>query len=302
MTVAAPVVEYKRRKDYPEHKKSRIEEIRRLLASYRYIILLNITGVTAQVLHETRSVLRRRGSVLKVIKNTLTKLAIDRVKSEKPGIEKLKEYLTGQNAAVFTNENPFEVCLFLARNKIAREARPGDVATSDIVIPKGNTGLPPGPIISLFNRVGVPTTIREGSIFVMKDTKVASAGDVISAELAELLGKLGMKPIETSIEPKAAFLDGHVLAGDDLKIDIDSCRNMIVEAQQAATNLAVNAAVPIPETLELAVAKAHAEALSLAVNAGIVTRETAPMVLARAFAAAQALFEAVKSKKPELAA
>lgn len=294
-------VRYRRTRDYPEYKKRRVKEIEELLRKYKYVVLVNITGVTALVLHETRDVLRRRGSVLKVIKNTLARIAIDRVKDEKPGIEKLKDYLKGQNAAIFTNENPFEIYLFLNKHKVSREARPGDIATSDIVIPKGNTGIPPGPVISLFNKVGVPTTIREGSIFVMKDTVVAKAGDVISQELAELLQKLGMKPIETSIEPRAAYLDGRVVSGDELKIDIDSYRNMLVDAHRSALNLAFNAAIPVPETISLVVAKAHIEALALAVNAGIVTRETAPYVLAKAHAVAQALLERIKSVKPEIA-
>jgi len=293
-------VTYRRHK-YPEHKKRKVEEIAKLLRKYRYVILVNIKGITANVLHETRAMLRERGSTLKVIKNTLTKLAIEKVKEEKAGIEVLEEYLTGQNAIIFTNENPFEIAIFLAKNKIAREARPGDVATKEVIIPKGNTGMAPGPVISLFNKVGVPTTIREGSIFVTKDTVVLREGDVISQDLADLLNKLGIKPVEVSIEPKVAYLDGKVIEGKDIKIDLEEFKNSLVQAHMEALNLAVNAAIPTPEVLSNIIAKAHMEALALAASAGILTPETAPIVISRAYAAALNLYEKMKKVKPELA-
>ena len=289
-------VGYVRAKDYPEHKKRRIEELVGYFKKYRYALLVSITGITAQVMHETRRMLRERGEVLKVIKNTLTKLAIDRVSSERPGLEGLKRYLEGQNALIFTNRNPFSVRLFLDRNKIPREARAGDVLTRDVVVPSGNTGFPPGPLISLFNKLKIPTTIREGSIWVTKDTLVAKKGDVVSPELADLLKRLGIKPVEVGLEVKAIYMDGRVLGPEESAIDLESYRRDLEEAHRAAVNLAVNACVPTAETAPLMIAKAHVEALALAVEAALPTPDALKLALARAHTVASALLSRVEGR------
>jgi len=289
-------VEYKREKPYPESKIRLVKAIEEYAKKYKYMVLVSITGITANVLHETRRILRSRGGMLKVVKNTLTKLAFERLKEEKKGLEVLEKHLTGQNAIIFTNENPFEILIYLSKNKIKREARAGDIATSDIVIPKGNTGFPPGPIISIFNKVGVPTQIKEGSIWVQKDTVVAKKGDEITQDLADLLNKLGIKAIEVTLQPKAAYVDGKVVEGSDLEIDVGKYEDQVTQAHREAFNLAINAALPIPEALQLVVAKAYFEALSVAETAGVITPETAERILAKAHATAQLIYEKIKGK------
>ncbi len=291
-------VEYERTRPIPQRKIKAVKELQEYLKSYRYLLLVSITGVTAPVLHETRNILRERGSILKVIKNKIFLKAIESLGVN--GLKDLASFLVGQNASIFTNENPFEVKLYLDKKKIYREARAGDIATNPIVIPAGNTGIPPGPMISLFNKLKIPMRIQEGSIWVTSDTVVAKPGDVISPELAELLTKLGIKPIESSVKVKAIYLDGRVIKAEDIELDPEKYRGDIANAYISALNLAINAGIPLPETLEFSIKKAHICALSLAINAGVLTIETAPYILAKAQAIATYLLEEVKRKHPEI--
>ena len=219
---------YVRQKAVPEAKIKRVRELAELFEKYDSVLVVNITGVPAPVLHEMRKKLREEGHVLKVVKNTLAKIAIDEVAEKKRGIERLKDRLVGQNALIFTSENVFSLKMFLDKNKIAREARAGDVAQSDVVVPAGNTNLAPGPVLSLFSKLKIPTNIKEGSIWVAKDTVVAKKGDVISSDLAELLRKLDVKPIEVGLEVKAAYADGVVLAAEALEIDLEEIREELL--------------------------------------------------------------------------
>ncbi len=287
---------YVRQKAVPEVKIKRVRELAELFEKYDSVLVVNITGVPAPVLHEMRKKLREEGHVLKVVKNTLAKIAIDEVAEKKRGIERLKDHLVGQNALIFTSENVFSLKMFLDKNKIAREARAGDVAQSDIVVPAGNTNLAPGPVLSLFSKLKIPTNIKEGSIWVAKDTVVAKKGDVISADLAELLRKLDVKPIEVGLEVKAAYADGVVLAAEALEIDLEEIREELVRAAAQAANLAINVAFPTRETAAALVAKAHAEALNLAANAAFPTRETVNAILAKAHAQASALLSRIEGK------
>ncbi len=287
---------YVRQKAIPLKKVKRVEELVKLFESYDSALIVNITGVTAPVLHEVRAKLRRRGSVVKVVKNTLARLAIEKVSKKKKGLEKLKEYLNGQNAVIFTNENVFALKLFLDKNKIPREARAGDIAQDDIVIPSGNTNFAPGPILSLFSKLKIPTSIKEGSVWVTKDTVVAKAGEEIPAELADLLKKLGIKPIKVGLDCKAAYTDGVVIPKDILEIDLEEFRKEFEEAAAAAFNLAFNAVFPTPETIDLIVKKAHIEALNLSVNAAIPVGEALPLIIAKAHVQASILKRMIDEK------
>ncbi|RLI08046.1 50S ribosomal protein L10, partial [Candidatus Bathyarchaeota archaeon] len=160
----------------PEWKKKMVDEIKRYLRSYRYVLVADLYKVRAAQLQELRRSLRGRAEI-KVLKNTLFSRAIDGLDGQREGLEGLKEYLRGQNIFIFTNENPFSMARAIDQFKVRVVPSPGDVATNDIIIPAGNTGLPPGPIISTFSSLGVPTRIEAGSIWVSKDTIVARKGD-----------------------------------------------------------------------------------------------------------------------------
>ena len=53
---------------------------------------------------------------LRVLKNTLMKIAIEELKQE--DLKKLEEYLDGSNVYFFTDLNPFKLALFLERGKV----------------------------------------------------------------------------------------------------------------------------------------------------------------------------------------
>ena len=285
-----------KKRKIPGSKVRAVKEMVDLLKKYRGILLVSITSVPAPVLHEIRAKLREQGALLKVVKNTLFRKAIEEISAQKPGVDKLVSFLTGQNAVLLTNENPFLVRLFLDRNKVAREARAGDVAPREIVVSEGNTNFAPGPIISLFNKVGIPTTIKEGSVWVVKDTVVAKEGDVISADLADLLKRLGIKPIEVGVDVKAGYVDGLVISGEELQIDLGEYEAQLRQCVQEAFNLSINAVYPTSDTVAYIVAKAHYEATVAAVEASFPSAETLPHILAKSEAQAQALYDAVAAK------
>ncbi len=142
---------------------------------------------------------------MKVIKNTLMKLAIENNEG-KPELKKLVEHLQGSNVFLFTNLNPFKLALLLEKGKVKTTAKAGDMAAFDVIVPAGNTGQPPGPIISQLNAVGLPTKIESGSVWISKDTLVVRKGEVISEKLASVLSKLGIKPVEAGLSRKLLMM------------------------------------------------------------------------------------------------
>jgi len=284
-----------------ELKRLEVERLVELLGKYRVVAVCDLHRVRTIQLQTLKS--KFRDEVLfRVAKNNLMRLALERVAGEKPGLEKLKEYLEGQNLFAFTNLSAFKLSLLLDQSKVMLPAKVGDVAQSDIVVRRGNTGLPPGPIISDFSDLKIPTKIESGNIMVTRDTVVVRAGETISEKVAGLLGKLGIKPIEAKLKIKAAYEDGIVYPADLLTVDLEGFRRNLEEAVQAAYNLSFNAALPTPEILPLLLAKASTEALNLLAHSEIPTPETLPLLLAKASSQASALASRLIEKDESLKA
>jgi large subunit ribosomal protein L10 len=122
--------------------------------------------------------------------------------------------------------------------------------------------------------VGLPTRIEAGSVWVSRDTLVAKKGDVITARLASVLSKLGIKPVDVGLTMKVVYDEGLILTEEQLRLDLDEFQRNLKEAHAYAFNLSLKAVYPLPENIALLLQTAHHEAYTLALNAGIPTRDT----------------------------
>jgi large subunit ribosomal protein L10 len=143
-------------------------------------------------------------------------------------------------------------------------AKGGDVASKEILIPAGNTGITPGPVLSEFKEANVATRIDQGSIWVNRDTVVARPGQIISQKLASLLSKLNIKPIEAGISVSFAISDGLVFKESDLSINLAEYKNGLVQSFQEAIALATETAYVTEETINPLIIRAHQHAKALA--------------------------------------
>jgi len=268
-------------------KAEKVEEIKNLLRKYRTVGIAGLHKVRASQLQELRK--RLKGIAhLQVIKNTLMEKAISELK-DLPNIDKLKEHLKGPNLYLFTEINPFKLALILEKSKVKGFAKAGDVASEDIVVPAGNTGLAPGPIISQLGSVGIPTRIESGSVWINKDTVVARKGEVISQRLAAVLSKLGIKAVETGLSLKVAYDDGLIIPEEELAIDVEEYKQAISEAHLEAFNLSLNSAYPTAENIMILLQVAVSEAYRLALNAEVPTPQTIGDLIRKAHLEALAL-------------
>ncbi len=174
-------------REYSEKKVSTVEKIAKLSKEYPVIVVTQLSKVRSAQLMAVRKVLRGNAEVV-VVKNKLAKLALKRAGIK--NADELLNHLTGQNALLFSNLDPFKLFLLLEKNRVSLAARAGDIAPIDIMVPAGNTGQPAGPVLSEFREAGIPTKIESGSIWIVKDSVAAKSGTAISPKLASLLSKL----------------------------------------------------------------------------------------------------------------
>jgi large subunit ribosomal protein L10 len=282
------------RKHYPKKKRLMYEELQRVPTEYTVIALSKMTKVRAAQLMMIRKKFRNDIKI-KIIKNKVATKAFENVKGI-AGLENLSKQLEGQCALIFTNINPFKLNLIFAQNKVFLPAKGGDIATKEIVVPSGNTGITPGPVLSEFKTANVPTKIDQGTIWVSKDTLVVRPGDIISTPLASLLSKLNVKPIEAGISVNFAIAEGLIFKEQDLRINLDEYKEDLVRSFEQALALATEAGYMTAETVKPLLVKAQQQARSLAAEAGYLTPETAGFVLPRAQVQAQAVANKAKEK------
>jgi large subunit ribosomal protein L10 len=255
-----------------QQKIGEVEEITQLITQYKVVGIANLQKVRSAQLQELKKNLADK-VYMRVIKNTLMKISIENCK-EKTELKKLEEYLTGSNLYLFTDLNPFRLALLLERGKVKTTAKSGDIAAFDVIVPAGNTGQPPGPIISQLNAVGLPTRIEAGSVWINKDTLVVRKGETISERLASVLSKLGIKPVEAGLIMKVAFDDGLIIAQEQMQIDTNEIKRNIEEAYSNAFVLSLGIAYPTPENTVMILQVAHREAYLLSLNSSVPTKET----------------------------
>jgi len=260
-------------------KRRKIEELEQLFRTNQVIGILDLTKTKADLLHEFRKRMSGK-AVIKVSKKTLAAIAAERAgrTAAKQFIDSLKNPI----GLIFTNMNPFLLYIELEKNRILSYAKPNEKADIDVVIPEMNTGLTPGPILSEFGKMKIPTKIVDGMIWIAKETVAAKKGDTISPQLAGLLVKLDIRSVYRSLTIIGAIDGEIVIPAESLKIDVEKTKEELLTASQMAMGLAVAVAYPASEVVQLIIAKAFREALSLAVETSYPAPEALPSILARA--------------------
>ena len=263
-----------------QEKIREVAEIENTIEQYKVIALASLLKVRSPQLQKLREKLQQNAH-LRVIKNTIFKRAISK-SGNKPNLDALESHVTGSTIYLFTNLNPFKLVLLLEKSKVKTTAKAGDIAAFDVVVPAGNTGQPPGPIISELSAVGLKTRIESGSVWINRDTLVVKEGETISGRLAPILSKLGIKPVEACLLLKTVYDDGTILTEEQLHLDVEGTRKTVEDAIRFAFYLSVNSAYTTTENISFLLQKAHQDAYRLSINEEIPTKDTIADILRKA--------------------
>jgi large subunit ribosomal protein L10 len=199
-------------------------------------------------------------------------------------------------ALIFSELGPFQVSKLFLDNVAPSFAKPGQIAPIDIIIQEGPTPFAAGPMISELSSVGLKVKVDAGKIVVQQPSTVAKAGEPIKANVADLLIKMGIQPMEVGLELDGAWENDFIYSAEVLKFDIKEYLAKLQSAASEAFNLSLGMVYPTKENLVLLVSKAHRDARALAVEQGIMVPELLPLIMAKANRQADALGTFVQSK------
>jgi len=262
----------------PQWKKDEVENIKKLITTYSSMGIVGVHGIPSNQLQLMRKNLRGLADV-RMYRNNLIYRAFDESSDD---VKPVSKYVVEQTALLFTNENPFKLYKMLEKGKTAAPIKPGGVAPKDIVVQKGPTSFPPGPIVGELQGSGIPAGIEGGKVVIRETKTVAKAGDVVNARLASILSRLEIHPVELGLDLRAVFEKGMIYESKLLAVDESKYRSDITLAVQRAFNLSINAAYPAKATINILLAKAAAQSRNLAINAEIIMPDIIDVLLAKA--------------------
>lgn len=280
------------KKEVPEAKVREVEQLANYIEEYDVVGLVKMEELSVKQVQDIRKKLQGE-AIIKMAKNRLMKRAIEKAKGKKKNIEKLIDAIEGTIAFLFINKDPFEIASFLNKNKTKAPAKPGNIPSQDIIIPEGNTGFPPGPMITELGDLGLKTRIRSGTIWIAEDRVMVKEGEEVPRKVALLLSKLGITPMEVGLTLHAAYQDGTIFTSEDLITDIERIISQVRMAHAEATNLSISMAWPTSDNISTLLQKASMEIRNLSAKAQIFVPGLLEGSLSRAEAEADALYKLV---------
>ena len=276
-------------------KEAQKQELQELADKHPVIAIASIKNFPGALAKELRKKLQGK-AVIKVSKTRVIEKALKMSKTE---TKELEQHVKGSIAIIFSEMNPFELYAFLKKNKVNMPAKTGMTVTEDVIVPAGDTGLPPGPALSDLKTAGLKTVMQGPTISIAEDKVVAKKGETITAAISSALSKLGIKPVKVGLNVIACLEKGQVFPSNVLDIDAEKMAKEFANAARNAFNLAIEAGYFTKETIKSLIAKASRQAKAIAIEANLLTSATVTEVLAKANRQASALKEKVGEKPKE---
>ncbi|MCX6801906.1 MAG: 50S ribosomal protein L10 [Candidatus Diapherotrites archaeon] len=251
-------------------KENELKELEKLMAGAKVIAVAEISRFPSNLFSEIRKKLAGKATI-RVTKTRVALKALGASKFKGLGIEKS---LQRSVALIFTDMDPFELYLLVKSCKGSAAVKPGMVAEADIIVPAGDTGLPPGPDLADLKNAGLKVKLQGASIKISEDSPVAKKGEVITDVAARALIKLGIKPLEIGLKITAALEGKQLYEGTVLNIDLDETVKNIMSAYNNALNLSVNIEYPTKANIEILIGKGYREAKGVALEAKYACKAT----------------------------
>jgi len=210
------------REDKATWKANYFTKLEGLLEEYPRCFIVGADNVGSKQMQEIRIALRGKAVVL-MGKNTMMRKAIRGILEKNPSLERLLPHIKQNVGFVFTNEELTEIRDMLLANKVKAPAKAGALAPLDVVVPAQNTGMGPEKT-SFFQALSIPTKITKGTIEIISDVPLITAGDRVGMSEATLLNMLKISPFSYGLILQKVYDNGTVFDPEILDISDDDIK------------------------------------------------------------------------------
>lgn len=264
-----------------EWKFDEVKQITDIITKNKVIGIVEISGIPAPQMQQMRKSLQGVATI-RSAKNNLLHRALDEAEKEIKGISSLKELISGQAAIIATDINPFKLFAKVKESKTKAPAKGGEKVNQDIEIKAGDTPFKPGPIVGELQKAGIPAAIQEGKVVIKSDKILVAAGEKIKPDVAQMLTRLEIFPIEIGMGLNGVFEDGTIFKSDVLDINIGEFIGKLGQASGNAFIIALELGWTNKQTIQPLIIKAYNNAFVLAVEKGVVNKETVKNLISKA--------------------
>ncbi|NOZ81051.1 MAG: 50S ribosomal protein L10 [DPANN group archaeon] len=276
-------------------RKKTVQQLTKLLTSSPVIAVVNLENLPTRQLQKIRANTRDKIQLF-MTKKRLMKLALKDADKAVKNIGQLKDYLRGMPALLFTKDNPFTLFKMLQTNKSNAPAKAGQTAPFDIYVDEGPTPFQPGPIIGELGAIGIKTAVENGKIAIKERSLVVKEGEVIKQNVAELLTRLGVEPMEVGLNLTAAFENGEILERKVLDFDEKEYTDRLTACASQSFHLMVNLGMVTEGTVGAIIGKAVRDARNLALAEDIITSDNIDSIIGKAVRTAAMLQQATSEE------
>ena len=103
-------------------KKEIYDDLIELLNKYSVIAVADLQKVRSSQIQEIRKKLRGKAELI-VAKNTILRKAAEKAAEQKEKVNQFADSLTGSKVLIFTQMNPFELIIFLNKNRLGYQPK-----------------------------------------------------------------------------------------------------------------------------------------------------------------------------------
>ena len=262
-------------------KKEEVKELTNLFTKNRVVGIIEVGGIPAPQMQQMRKNLQG-SAIVRSAKNNLILRALDEAEKSTKGVSGLKDHVKGQSAIIATEMNPFKLFSKIKESRTMAPAKGGEKAAHNIEVKSGETPFKPGPIVGELQKAGIPAAIIEGKVVVKNDKVVVPQGERIPTDVAQMLTRLEIFPIEIGMTLNGVFENGEIFRPDVLDINIDEFFGRIRQASINVLNLAITAGWTTKQTIQPLLMKAHNDAFTIALEMGIINKQTVKYLISKA--------------------
>jgi len=249
-----------------DKKEAYHEKLCGFLQKYDRAFIVHADNVGSKQFMDIRRALRP-ASVILMGKNTMMKRSI-RLYCEETGDNKwacLLEELVGNVGIVFTSSDLNEVKEEIAKYKVGAPARVGLVASNDVKIPAGSTGMDPSQT-SFFQALNIATKINKGTIEIVAEVHLLKVGDKVGASEATLLAKLGIKPFKYGLVILKVFENGSLYDPAVLDITDEMMVEKVMSGISTIASICLEIGYPTLASIPHSVVNAYKNVLAVSVE------------------------------------
>jgi len=258
-------------------KMEQVEKAVHDMKKYKTVAMLDLRKLPDALFQSLRKRIRDTGGQVLVLK----KPVVTRVLASSKKLSARASECDKPVALIYTNQSPYEVNSFFKAHKKKRAAKIGDVAITDIIIPEGETDLPPGPALSELKAGGVNVQIKGGKIVVAKESTVAKAGEKLTVQKVKALQSLNVMPFEIMANMIFGF-DGEYIYSREL-LDIGDTINADVSyGLSQALNLSLNVNYPTQHNIVMLLGQAVRQAMNVSLNGNVYSSSSIELLLSSA--------------------